>query len=235
VEHGSAHVVRTWSVRRRHDLGHVGPRVLLKGAAAATDVHEVAALKVWVACASKADDPGGRHHVHGQLTSTDRQWHAVTGGCAQNRPGEAETPRASPRTRKTPSLTRHDATEGVVGEDRKETRSEVDRVLDRRFSLASDRQSREHVHDSSNSHRLVDVVARTSGHHPSSEDASLRHLHRKPEVQRLIPPNRSGARGAHPARFTATKRHEARDAQAQKWKPHGDDFGSKPAFRGGRR
>jgi hypothetical protein len=123
----------------------------------------------------------------------------------------------------------------VVSEDRKEAGSEVDRVYAGRFSLASDRQSRRHVRDPSDGHRLGLVISRTSGHDTASEDTPMRRLHHNPEVQSLVPPNRSGARGTRPARLTATKSHEARDAQAQKWNSHGDGFESKPLFSGGRR
>jgi hypothetical protein len=61
------------SVGRRHDIGHVGPMVVRKIAAAAADIDQVAALQVWVACASKADDLGIGNHVRRKPLPIDEQ------------------------------------------------------------------------------------------------------------------------------------------------------------------
>jgi ketosteroid isomerase-like protein len=180
------HVLRIGSLSGRHGIGHVNSRETPEIAATATDVHPVAALQVGIAGASKADDLGASDHLYRQLTSTYPQRHTAVDGRAQHRPHMAETPRASVRTLKPSSPTHREAMERMVGEHRKETGSEVDRVLAGN-SLASDRQSRRHVRDPSDGHRLVIVIGRTGGHDPPSEDAPMPHLHRKAEVQSLVP------------------------------------------------
>jgi hypothetical protein len=126
------------------------------------------------------------------------------------------------------SPTDQGAMERVVGEDRKETGSEVDRVP-AGDSLASDRQSRGHVRDPSDGHELVVVViGRTGGHDPPSEDGPMRHLHGKAEVQSLVPPDRSGTRRIRSARVTTAEHHEACDAQNQEGNSHCDRFDFSP-------